>query len=143
MKYGFIRDQAEHYPVKLLCEMLNVRRSAWYDWQGQPAKVIAPEELALRRRVRDLFAASRSSLGSRTMMNNLQRQGFEIGREKTRRLMKQLNLKVKHKRKTASTGCRWRRMYWTATFRRRHRIRLGEPISRSYGRNRAGFTWPW
>jgi hypothetical protein len=29
VKYGFIRDQAEHYPVKLLCEMLNVQRSAW------------------------------------------------------------------------------------------------------------------
>ena len=99
MKYGFIREQAGNYPVKLLCDMLNVQRSAFYDWQGQPAKVIGPEELALRRRMKELFAASRDSLGSRTMMKNLCQEGFEIGREKTRRLMKRLNLKVKSKRK--------------------------------------------
>ena len=46
-----------------------------------------------------LFAASRDSLGSRTMMKNLRQEGFEIGRDKTRRLMKKLQLKVKQKRK--------------------------------------------
>ena len=46
-----------------------------------------------------LFAASRDSLDSRTMMRNLRQEGFEIGRDKTRRLMKQLQLKVKPKRK--------------------------------------------
>src|SRR5680860_847219 len=42
-----------------------------------------------------LFAASRGSLGSRTMMKNLCQEGFEIGRDRTRRL----NLKVRQKRK--------------------------------------------
>jgi len=46
-----------------------------------------------------LFAASRDSLGSRTMTENLRLEGFEIGRDKTRRLMKKLQLKVKQKRK--------------------------------------------
>jgi transposase InsO family protein len=45
-----------------------------------------------------LFVASRESLGSRTMMKNLRAEGFEIGRERTRTLMKALNLKVKIKR---------------------------------------------
>lgn len=99
MKYGFIREQAGRYPVKLLCQMLDVRRSAFYEWRDRPRKVIAEDELALRRCMKELFAASRGSLGSRTMMKNLRQEGFEIGREKTRRLMKQLNLKVKSKRK--------------------------------------------
>lgn len=99
MKYGFIRDHADAYPVKLLCRMLDVERSRYYDWRARPAKVIGPEELCLRRRMKALFAASRGSLGSRTMMKNLRQEGFEIGRERTRRLMKQLGLKVKQKRK--------------------------------------------
>ena len=37
--------------------------------------------------MKELFAASRGSLGSRMMMKNL-----EIGRDKTRRLMKSLQL---------------------------------------------------
>ena len=98
MKYGFIREQAGSYPVNLLCQMLGVQRSAYYDWRGSPGKVIGTEELALRRRMKALFVASRESLGSRTMMKNLRAEGFEIGRERTRTLMKALNLKVKIKR---------------------------------------------
>jgi putative transposase len=99
VKYGFIRDHANDYPVKLLCRMLCVQRSAYYDWRDRPGKVIGPDELALRRRMKELFAASRGSLGSRMMMNNLREEGFEIDRDKTRRLMKTLKLKVKQKRK--------------------------------------------
>ena len=99
MKYDFIRTHAKEFPVKLLCWQLGVDRSAYYGWRARPCKIIAPEELMLRRRMKALFAASRGSLGSRTMMKNLRQEGFEIGRDKTRRLMKRLGLKVKLKRK--------------------------------------------
>ena len=99
MKYAFIRDQANDFPVKLLCQQLGVQRSAYYDWRAQPCKIIAPEELALRRRMKELFAVSRGSLGSRMMMQDLRQEGFESSRDKTRRLMKQLQLTVRQKRK--------------------------------------------
>jgi transposase InsO family protein len=79
--------------------MLSVQRSAYYDWRAEPCKIFAPEELALRRRMKEMFAASRGSLGSRMMMQNLRQEGFAIGRDKTRRLMKALKLKIKQKRK--------------------------------------------
>lgn len=99
MKYGFIRDQAEHYPVKVLCRLLGVQRSGYYDWRDRPAEVIPEDEVALRRRMKELFTGSRGSLGSRTMMKNLHQEGFEIGRERVRSLMKALGLKVRRKRK--------------------------------------------
>ena len=99
MKYGFVREHAGHWPVVHLCRLLGVQRSTYYDWRGQPRKFIPPEELALRRRMKELFRASRDSLGSRTLAENLREEGFEIGRDRTRRLMNALNLKVKQKRK--------------------------------------------
>ena len=52
-----------------------------------------------------LFRASRESLGSRTLARKLREEGFEIGRDRTRRLMKALHLRVKPKRKhKATTG---------------------------------------
>lgn len=99
MKYGFIRDHAERWPVVHLCDMLGVQRSAYYDWRDRPCKVIGPEELALRRRMKELFYASRESLGSRMMAKHLYEKGFKIGRDRARRLMKVLKLKVKQKRK--------------------------------------------
>jgi transposase InsO family protein len=96
-------DHANAYPVKLLCRMLSVQRSAYYGWRAAPCKVVPPEELVLRRRMKALFAASRGSLGSRTMAKNLRQEGFPIGRDKARRLMKSLALKVRCKRKYTIT----------------------------------------
>ena len=103
MKYGFIRNHAGRWPVVHLCRLLGVQRSAYYDWRDRPGKVIPPQELALWRRMKALFRASRDSLGSRTMMKNLREEDFVIGRDRTRRLMKALNLKVKQKRKYKAT----------------------------------------
>ena len=99
MKYGFIRDHARRWPVVHQCRLLGVQRSAYYDWRDRPCKVIPAEELALRRRMKELFRASRDSLGSRTLAKSLHNEGFKIGRDRTRRLMKVLNLKVKQKHK--------------------------------------------
>ena len=65
MKYGFIREHVGHWPVAHLCGLLGVPRSGYYDWRGQRGKVIPVQELALRRRMKELFRASRDSLGSR------------------------------------------------------------------------------
>jgi hypothetical protein len=43
--------------------------------------------------------ASRESLGSRMLAQNLREEGFVIGRDRTRHLIMVLNLKVKQKRK--------------------------------------------
>ena len=90
VKYAFIRDHAKRWPVVHMCRLLDVKRSSYYDWRKRPAKVIPADELALRRRMKALFKASRESLGSRRMAKQLRAEGFEIGRERTRKLMKAL-----------------------------------------------------
>ena len=99
MKYAFIRDHAKRWPVVHTCRLLGIKRSSYYDWRKRLAKVIPADELVLRRRMKALFAASRESLGSRKMAKQLRAEGFEIGRERTRKLMKALHLQVKQKRK--------------------------------------------
>jgi hypothetical protein len=42
---------------------MGVKRRPYYDWKARGGKVIPPEELALRRRMKALFADSRQSLG--------------------------------------------------------------------------------
>jgi len=103
VRYGVIREHASRWPVVHLCHLLEVQRSTYYDWRDRPGKIIPPEELALRQRIKALFKASRDSLGSRTMTGKLREEGFSIGRDRTRRLMKALNLKAKQKRKYKAT----------------------------------------
>jgi transposase InsO family protein len=99
VKYAFIQDHAQRWPVVYMCRILDVQRSAYYAWRDRPQRVIPAPELALRRRMKALFGASRESLGSRTLMNNLRQEGFEIGRTRVRNLMKKQGLVVKQKRK--------------------------------------------
>ena len=76
---------------------MQVGKSAYYDWLQKPSRVISPEELNLRRRMKQLFERSRESLGSREMAKKLRGEGFKIGRYRVRKLMKNLGLTVRQR----------------------------------------------
>ncbi|MBT4450580.1 MAG: IS3 family transposase [Gammaproteobacteria bacterium] len=94
VKYDFIRDESVHFPVTILCRVMQVSTSAYYAWKKRPGLLISADVLHLHRRMKALFKQSRNSLGSREMMKRLREEGIEIGRYKVRNLMKKLNLKV-------------------------------------------------
>lgn len=83
----------------MLCRVMRVWRSAYYAWKQRGAEVVPEEEMAIRRRMKELFKRSRQSMGSRTMMRRLREEGYEIGRYRVRRLMRDLGLRVKAKRR--------------------------------------------
>lgn len=99
MKYGFIAEQAKNFPIRLLCRVMGVKKSSYYDWKSQGAKIIGVEEFKLHQRLKAIFKESRESAGSRRLVKRLQAEGYCIGRYRVRRLMKQLGLVVKTKRK--------------------------------------------
>lgn len=73
---------------------MQVWRSGYYHWLNKPARVITEQKLKLYRRARQLFAESKNSLGSRQLLKQLVKEGFQIGRYKVRQVMKKLQLKV-------------------------------------------------
>lgn len=94
MKFEFIHEESVHYPSSLLCSVLGLSTSAYYDWCKRPGKLIDAETLHLHRRTKQLFKDSRESLGNREMMKKLRAEGFDIGRYRTRTIMARLGLKV-------------------------------------------------
>ena len=78
----------------MLCRVMKVGKSAYYDWVKRPATIITAHQLHLYRRMKCLFKESRQSLGSREMMKKLRKEGFVIGRYRVRKLMKKLDLVV-------------------------------------------------
>jgi len=83
-----------HFPITVLCRVMQVSTSAYYAWKKRPGQLISADVLHLHRCMKALFKQSRSSLGSREMMKKLREEGIQIGRYKVRNLMKKLNLKV-------------------------------------------------
>ena len=94
------------YPVRLLCRVMKVSRSAYYAWCKRLAKVISTDELHLYRRMKELFAESRGSLGSRMLLKQLRKEGFKLGRYRLRCLMKRLKLTVMQRRTYKVTSVR-------------------------------------
>jgi transposase InsO family protein len=88
------------WPVSVLCEVLQVSRSGFYaSVQRQPSRCIDAEEAALVARVQAIAAETRHSDGSRRMAKQLQGDGFAVGRDKARRLMRQAKVTVERPKK--------------------------------------------
>lgn len=86
-----------NYPVRILCRVMQVGKSAFYAWKARPAPLISAVDLHLHRRAKVLFKASRDSLGSRELAKKLREEGFAVGRYRIRNLMKKLKLVVKQR----------------------------------------------
>jgi len=59
VKFAFIEQDASTWPVSVMCRMLGVSRSGYYDWRGRPPSARTIANLALLHDVRRLQAAIR------------------------------------------------------------------------------------
>jgi transposase InsO family protein len=101
MRFGFIRQQMKAYPVTVLCKVMDVSRSGFYDYlhRFNRGRDNDPAQGMLESRIRLIFKQTRGSYGSRRIMRKLKAEGHQIGRYKVRRLMRQLGLKAKAPRR--------------------------------------------
>lgn len=82
--------------------MLGVGRSGFYDHQKRQATpVLRGEEVDLLERIKAISEKTDHSYGSRRMSKQLQDEGYNVGRFKVRRLMKQAGVSVRSRRRRA------------------------------------------
>ena len=100
MRYPFIRQQSKAYPITVLCRVMRVCRSCFYEYLKRcktSKRDLQQEEL--ESRIEAIFFASGRTYGSRRISRDLQNEGRQIGRYRSRSLMKKLGLTVKRKKK--------------------------------------------
>ena len=98
MKYRFIREHQQEYPVTTMCQVLEVSVSGYYAWKQRPpsARQIADERLSVR--IRQVHEATHQIYGSRRIRAELAEQGSSCGRKRVVRLMRQHGLKARRRR---------------------------------------------
>ena len=99
MKFQFIRDHREDFPVRLMCGVLEVSPSGFYDWLGRPESRRAAEDRALVARIEAVHGDSRRTYGSPRVHASLKAAGYRIGRKRVARLMRENDIRAKTKRK--------------------------------------------
>ncbi len=89
----------------MVCDTFDIARSSYYEYRHRKTQ-IDTQRIEQRAKVNELFSQSRSSAGSRTIMVQMQEEGYKVGRYRVRSLMRELNLTCKqpgsHKYKQAT-----------------------------------------
>ena len=90
--YRLIEAERTSFPVQLMCRMLGVSRSGYYDWRHRPPSKRNRENDALTERIREIHERSRHTYGSPRVHAELRALGTRCGRKRVERLMRKAGL---------------------------------------------------
>ena len=110
MKYAWIARHKTRWPITLVCDVLGVSASGYFEsvrrsQQERPSKPGAGRigNEALLAHIRAIHAEVKQEYGWPRMWKELVARGFRIGKERVRRLMQQHGIRARGKRKFVAT----------------------------------------
>jgi transposase InsO family protein len=87
MKFRFIEDHRDTWPVRLMCDALEVSRSGYYAWRGRPESPRVAANRALLAAIRRVHASHRGRYGAPRIHAALRAEGRLVSRGRVERLM--------------------------------------------------------
>ena len=99
MRYACIHRRRAQYSVRMMCRLLKVSRSGYYDWRSRGESTRTRRDRQLMPLVRQVHFESRGVYGARKVHRELLASGQACGRHKVARLMRQAGLKGCPKRR--------------------------------------------
>ena len=103
MRYQWIHKHRSHYPVSLMCNVLQVSPSGYYDWHGrEPSQQQQRRDKILQAAARSHFESHRI-YGYRKVWEDLDEQQVACCPETVRRVLQELGLFSRTKRKFVVT----------------------------------------
>ena len=88
MRFGFIREHAATWPIRLMCRVLQVSASGYYAWRVRPDSARRVANRHLLGDIRRLEAEHRGRYGSPRMHAALRSEGRTVSRGRIARLMR-------------------------------------------------------
>jgi putative transposase len=103
MRYAFIQEHGHLWRIVLMCKVLEVSVSGFYDWRDRPKSNRAKENEALTEQIVMFHCGSGCTYGSPRIHKDMQAAGYKLGEKRVARLMKREGIKGKAKRKYKTT----------------------------------------
>lgn len=88
MKYRFINDHRDQHGVQIMCRVLKVSRSGFYDWLHRPESDRTIANKQLLGLIRESYDASGGVYGALRVFADLREAGQTCGRHRVARLMR-------------------------------------------------------
>ena len=107
MKYRFIDGQKGKPSVRALCHAMRVSESGYYSWRarvGVQDRRTPSNEREVRSAIARIHRKSRRRYGRPRICEELRREGFRVGSERVRRIMRELSLEGRSGRLRSSNA---------------------------------------
>jgi putative transposase len=104
MKYEFIEQHEQEFPIVVMCHVLSVSESSFYAWRKRPTRASANEKMpsSPKKFDRDL-ALIVADTALRACTASLRDQGRRISRKRVARLMREAGLCARRKQRRVLT----------------------------------------
>jgi len=96
----FIDAEKAHYPIAMLCRLVDVSRAGYYAWLRREPSPRAQADAALTEAMRAIHSKSRQTYGVPRLHAALREQGHRVSRKRVARLLRAAGLRgcVAHRR---------------------------------------------
>ena len=99
MRYRFIKTHADTWPVTLMCGVLGVTSSGYYAGIKRPNSRRLVDDDRFAPMIRRIFEQHRGNYGAPRITEELRALGQRLNRKRVERLMREMGLRAKQKRK--------------------------------------------
>jgi len=105
MIYLFIKKNRSSFPVKKMCQVLQVSQSGYYRWLQSPLSPRQQENIRIKKRIKEIFASHNEMVGSPIVTADLNDDDefSSVSRPRVARMMREMGLKCKTVRKFVVT----------------------------------------
>jgi putative transposase len=101
--FELVDAEKAHYPVGVLCDVLEVSRSGFYAWKRRPPSARSNTDARLAVEIAAAHQKSSKRYGSPRVHRALRKKGIRVGKKRVARLMRQDGLVARQKRRFRRT----------------------------------------
>ena len=94
MRFRFIEDRRIDYPVRVMCDVLDVSRAGYYAWRSRPESARSVENRELLEDIQQVHCDNRGRYGSPRVHVELKTRGRGVSRGRVERLMRRHGIRA-------------------------------------------------
>lgn len=98
-----MKKHTQQFPIRLMCKMLTVSPSGYYDWRGRPSSTRAQANALLATKIKALFDDEKSRAGAKRITKRLRQEGTSVSRHRVARIMRLHKWRAKAARRFKAT----------------------------------------
>jgi transposase InsO family protein len=103
MKFQFIEDHRDEYPIVRMCKVLDVSSSGYYAWRGRPPSAREMANRELFQKIKAVYNESHGTYGSPRIYRKLKERGVACSENRVARLMRLRGLRAKQTKRYKTT----------------------------------------